>query len=144
VARGTYSGVREPVKTVHRRAVDRRAAKAIAHVDDAGREASFAAWPRCTLLLAPSENLALSARSSLPGSIHMSATLRRSTTALAKPRPTLEPSSRVDEAAVRSLAAAIHRELRESLEPEDVVRLASELLGRVADELRDRREASGG
>jgi len=46
---------------------------------------------------------------------------------------------RVDDAAVRALAAAIHRELRESLEPEDVVRIASELLGRVADELQGRR-----
>lgn len=60
--------------------------------------------------------------------------------------PTTSPSvairattTRVDDAAVRALAAAIHRELRESLEPEDVVRIASELLGRVADELQGRR-----
>lgn len=50
---------------------------------------------------------------------------------------------RADDAAIRSLAAAIHRELREGLEPEDVVRLASALLARVADELRERRSDRG-
>jgi hypothetical protein len=49
-------------------------------------------------------------------------------------------SVRADDDAVRALAVAIHRELRESLQPEDVVRIASELLGRVAEELRERRE----
>lgn len=57
--------------------------------------------------------------------------------------PVTRPSSpavRADDDAVRALAVAIHRELRESLQPEDVVRIASELLGRVAEELRERRE----
>jgi hypothetical protein len=43
-----------------------------------------------------------------------------------------------DDAAVAALASTIHRELRESLSPEDVVRLATALLGLVADELRAR------
>lgn len=47
---------------------------------------------------------------------------------------------RADDEAVRALAVAIHRELRETLQPEDVVRIASELLGRVAEELRERRD----
>lgn len=47
--------------------------------------------------------------------------------------------ARADDAAIRSLAAAIHEELRASLAPEDVVRLTAALLGRVTDELRARR-----
>ncbi len=46
---------------------------------------------------------------------------------------------RADDAAIRALATAIHDELRASLAPEDVVRLAAALLGQVADELRSRR-----
>ena len=40
-----------------------------------------------------------------------------------------------------ALAATIHRELRENLSPEEVVQLATELLGRVAEELREQRIA---
>jgi hypothetical protein len=41
----------------------------------------------------------------------------------------------VSDEAIRTLGAAIHAELRETLAPEDVVRLATDLLGRVTAEL---------
>ncbi len=52
----------------------------------------------------------------------------------------LPARTRAEDDAVKALAVAIHRELRETLSPEDVVRIASELLSRVAEELRERRE----
>lgn len=43
--------------------------------------------------------------------------------------------------AIRALGGAIHAELRESLAPEDIVRLTTDLLGRVSAELQSTRDA---
>lgn len=45
------------------------------------------------------------------------------------------PSGPVTDDAIRALGAAIHAELRESLGPEDIVRLTTDLLARVTAEL---------
>jgi hypothetical protein len=47
----------------------------------------------------------------------------------------------VTDEAIRALGGAIHAELRESLAPEDIVRLATDLLGRVTAELQAARHA---
>lgn len=47
----------------------------------------------------------------------------------------------VTDEAIRALGAAIHAELRESLAPEDIVRLTTDLLGRVTAELQAARHA---
>ncbi len=44
-------------------------------------------------------------------------------------------SGPVTDEAIRALGGAIHAELRESLAPEDIVRLTTDLLGRVTAEL---------
>jgi hypothetical protein len=57
-------------------------------------------------------------------------------------RPSRAPVRGASDDAVRALAASIHRELRESLTPEQIVAVATELLGRCADDLRERRPPS--
>ena len=49
--------------------------------------------------------------------------------------------SPVTDEAIRALGGAIHAELRESLTPEDIVRLTTDLLGRVTAELQAARHA---
>ena len=46
------------------------------------------------------------------------------------------PGGPVTDEAIRALGGAIHSELRESLGPEDIVRLATDLLGRVLQQPR--------
>ena len=56
--------------------------------------------------------------------------------------PASNAAHRVHDDAVESLAAAIHRELRESLSPEDIIRLTSALLARVTEEVARRPAAT--
>ena len=133
--RGTYSCRREPVKTVNCRQLIVGTANVLTHPDDTDRVSRFAARRAASAESRRSGKLARPARSWLCAS-SMSATAAPTTSPVVANRAT---PPRVDDAAVRALAGAIHRELRESLEPEDVVRIASELLGRVADELQGRR-----